>query len=166
MTVQEFVTGKGASCTIPLFVSNVFILHWFISNISEERRRADRFGGALCGAIFVEERFRELVVKKLIEISADAMKRVTDEEMQEIMTRDWEEKIRNQFNGAARTWTIRYPFSLIDRDRLDPNRGYPTFTITSEEVGEVFRPSVERIEWLVNCQIGAAVEKNGNLPKV
>lgn len=114
----------------------------------------------------MEERFKELVVQRLKEISEDAMARVSVQEMQEIMTREWEEKIRNQFSGAAKTWTIRYPFSLIDIGRLDPNRSYPTFTITSDEVKEVFRLSVEKILSLVNSQIGAAVKKDSNRPKV
>lgn len=113
----------------------------------------------------MEERFKELAVKKLEEISEDAMMRVSDQEMQDIMSRDWE-KIRNQVSGAVKTWTIRYPFSLIDRERLDPNRSWPTFTITYEEVKEVFRPIVERILSLVNSQIEAAVKKDGNPPKV
>lgn len=108
----------------------------------------------------------KLVVKKLKEISEDAMERVTEQELREILTRDWEEKIRNQFNGAAKSWTVRYPFSLIDRDRLDPRRGYPTFTITSDEVKEVFEPSVEKIRSLVNSQIEAADKKDGKLPEV
>lgn len=94
------------------------------------------------------------------------MERVTEQEMQDIMTRHWEDEIRNQFNGAHGTWTIRYPFSLLNAVRLDPNRGYPTFTITSDEVEEVFRPIVEQIELLVNGQIEAAVKKDGNDPEV
>lgn len=112
------------------------------------------------------ERFKELVGKKFEEKVADAIQRVTEEEWQDIMTRNWEQEIRNQFTGAARTWIVRLPYSLIDVHGPEPNGGRPTITITSEEVDEVFRPSVKRIESLVASQVEAAVMKYGKLPKV
>lgn len=114
----------------------------------------------------MEERFRELVIRKLKEISEDAMDHVSPEDIQKIMTHHWEDEIRGDFSGAAKTWEISQPFSLISRGPFDRSGGYPTFTITSEEVEEVFRPSVEKIKELVNSQIEAAVNKDGNFPRV
>lgn len=114
----------------------------------------------------MDERFKSLLIRKLQEISEDAMARVSDEEIQKIMSQNWENEIRSQFSGAARTWTVHVPYSLIDVDLLDPNHGYPTFTITSAEVEEVFRPIVKKIYSLVNRQIEAAVNKEGRAPKV
>lgn len=105
-------------------------------------------------------------MSKLQEVSEDAMARVSEEEIQEMMSRNWEDEIRSQFSGAVKTWTIRLPYSLIDADLLDPNSGYPKFTITSAEVEEVFRPIVKKIYSLVNRQIEAAVKKEGRAPKV
>lgn len=122
--------------------------------------------GDLCGAIFVDERFKALVIRKLQEISEDAMARVSDGQIQTIMSQNWENEIRSQFSGAAKTWTIHVPYSLIDADLLDPNHGHPTFTITSAEIEEVFRPIVKKIYSLVNRQIEAAVKKEGRAPKV
>ncbi|KAK7721306.1 hypothetical protein SLS64_001602 [Diaporthe eres] len=121
--------------------------------------------GDLCGAIFVDERFKALLTSKLQEVSEDAVTRVSGEEIREMMSRNWEDEIRSQFTGAAKTWTIRLPLSLIDADKLDPNSGWPKFTITSAEVEEVFRPIVEKIYSLVNRQIEAAVKKQGRAPK-
>ncbi|KAI7782498.1 actin-like atpase domain-containing protein [Diaporthe eres] len=121
--------------------------------------------GALCGAIFVEERFKELVIRKLEEISEDAMEHVSPQDIQKIMTNHWEDEIRDDFSGAAKTWEISQPFSLISKGPFDRSGGYPTFTITSEEVEEVFRPSVEQIGALVNSQIDAAVKTDGNFPR-
>lgn len=105
-------------------------------------------------------------MSKLQEVSEDAVARVSEEEIQEIMSRNWEDEIRSQFSGAAKTWTIRLPYSLIDVGHLDPNSGYPKFTITSAEVAEVFEPIVKKIYSLVNRQIEAAVKKEGRAPKV
>lgn len=114
----------------------------------------------------MDERFRALLMRKLQEVSEDAVARVSEQEIQEMMSRNWEDEIRSQFSGAAKTWTIRLPYSLIDADLLDPNSGYPKFTITSAEVEEVFRPIVKKIHSLVNRQIEAAVKKEGRAPKV
>lgn len=122
--------------------------------------------GALCGEIFVAERFKELIGQKFEEKVADAIQRVTEDEWQDIMTRNWEQEIRNQFTGAARTWIVRLPYSLIGVHGPEPNGGRPTITITSEEVEEVFGPIVKRIESLVASQVEAAVMKYGKLPKV
>lgn len=122
--------------------------------------------GALCGAIFVEERFKKLLIRKLKAIRQDAMSHVSDKEMLEMMSRNWENEIRSEFNGAANTWTIHQPYSLINASQLDPNSGFPTFTITSAEVEEVFKPSMEKIHSLVDRQIGAASKKQGAPPKV
>lgn len=124
------------------------------------------FIGDLCGAIFVDERFKALLTSKLQEVSEDAMARVSDKEIQDMMSQDWERQIRSQFSGAAKTWTIRLPLSLIDADLLRHNSGYPMIIITSAEVEEVFRPIVEKIYLLVNRQIEAAVKKQGRAPKV
>lgn len=105
-------------------------------------------------------------MSKLQEVSADAIARVSEEEIQEMMSRNWEDEIRSQFSGAAKTWTIRLPYSLIDAGQLDPNSGHPKFTITSAEVEEVFKPIVEKVYSLVNRQIEAAVKKEGRAPKV
>lgn len=94
------------------------------------------------------------------------MARVSDEEIQKIMSQNWENEIRNQFSGAAKTWTVHVPYNLIDANLLNPNHGHPTFTITSAEVEEVFRPIVKKIYSLVNRQIEAAVKKEGRAPKV
>lgn len=114
----------------------------------------------------MDERFKDLVIKQITERCGVNSERILDQDLEEIMTRTWEGEIRNQFNGEAKVWTIRLPFRLINTDQLDPNRGHPTFIITSEEVEEVFRPIVEKIESLVNSQIAAAFKKEGNLPKV
>lgn len=116
--------------------------------------------------MFVEERFEELLMRKIQEISPDAMEHDIKEAIKNMMSQTWEGQIRRQFSGAAKTWTIRLPLSLIDADQLGPNSGYPTIIITSAEVEEVFRPIVEKIYSLVNRQIEAAVKKEGRAPKV
>jgi hypothetical protein len=164
MTVQEAVAGEGESKDVSpsfqfLSISN-------LCNTYTEWTELTPLLGALCGEIFVAERFKELVLKKFEDKVADATRLVTEEEWQEIMTRNWEQEIRNQFTGAAKIWIIRLPYGLINAVGLEPNRGRPTVTITSEEVKEVFEPIVEKIRNLITSQIQAAVKKYKESPKV
>ncbi|KUI68585.1 hypothetical protein VM1G_04300 [Cytospora mali] len=121
--------------------------------------------GSLCGAIFVDERFKNLIMAKLKLIRNDALDLVADHEITEIMDRHWENGIRKRFIGAGHEWNIRYPYSLIDPAQMGNARSYPTFTITSQEVEDVFRPIVEKIQALVIDQINAVSEKEGSFPK-
>ncbi|ROW13226.1 hypothetical protein VPNG_04861 [Cytospora leucostoma] len=121
--------------------------------------------GALCGAIFVDERFEDLLELKLKLISEEALDLIDDDDIPEMMDRHWENGIRKLFTGTAQEWTIRYPFNLVDRHLMAGSRGFPTFTITSGEVEEVFRPIVEKIQELVVCQINAVSQKEDKLPK-
>lgn len=122
----------------------------------------------------MDNRFRSLLVKKLEECSEDAMQRLRERDIQELMRTVWENGIRSQFTGEENEWIIRQPQKLVnssmfvdeDDDDDDDNAEYPTFTITSEEVKEVFRPIVERIHELVKAQIRNVRTKTGKLPKV
>ncbi|ROW09511.1 hypothetical protein VMCG_02170 [Cytospora schulzeri] len=113
--------------------------------------------GALCGAIFVDEQFEGLLRHKLRQISKDALDRIDSREIQEMMTVNWENGIRKAFTGADQVWTIRYPYSLLNQAQIQDARVFPTFTITSEDVREVFRPTMDRIQALVVRQINAYV---------
>jgi hypothetical protein len=120
----------------------------------------------LCGAIFVDDCFKELLEQKLKQISEDALDRINENEIPEMMTVNWENGIRKAFTGADREWTIRYPYSLIDPIQVRDARGFPTFIITSEDIKEVFRPTMEKIQALVVRQINAVDKKEYKLPKV
>lgn len=126
----------------------------------------EQFLGALCGAIFVDERFEEVLELKLKLISEDALHVIDEDDIPEMMDRHWKNGIRKLFTGAAQEWTIRYPFNLVDRHLMARSREFPKFTITSGEVEEVFRPIVEKIQELVVCQINAVSKKEDKLPKV
>lgn len=122
--------------------------------------------GALCGAVFVDDRFKTLLKIKIDEVSPNAWSLVTNEEIQEIMTNDWQ-KIRGQFKGGVQEWTIRYPYSLINHEGcVKVGAGFPKFKITSDEVKQVFAPIVQKIKYLVNGQADAVLEKENKSPKV
>lgn len=99
------------------------------------------------------------------QISEDALDRINENEIPEMMTVNWENGIRKAFTGTDREWSIRYPYSLIDPYHLRDARRFPTFTITSEDIKDVFRPTMEKIQALVVRQINAVDKKEDKLPK-
>lgn len=116
--------------------------------------------------MFLDDEFKALLNRKIDEVSPDARERVTSEEIQTIMTEDWE-KIRNQFKGERKEWTIRHPYSLLGLNGPQDSRaGWPKFRITSSELKEVFEPVVQKIKALVHGQVDAVFAKEGQDPKV
>ncbi|KAI3391752.1 hypothetical protein diail_6846 [Diaporthe ilicicola] len=133
-------------------------------------REAATGEGGLCGAIFVDDRFRDLLKKKLEEFSPNAMRGLRERDIRQMITSEWENGIRSQFVGKVNKWVIRLPEKLVDPDMFvdeddDDDGDYPTFTITSDEVKDVFKPTMERIYALVDRQIQAVFEKTKKLPK-
>lgn len=169
MEVREVVKGEGqfrSDCTGPTLVDRPTPFPPCYFGQSGCGLADEKFTGALCGAIFVDERFEDLLKHKLTLIKEDALSHMEENEFREMMTVNWENGIRKAFTGAPREWSIRYPYSLLDQDTMRDGRGFLTFTITSEEIEEVFRPIMENIRDLVVHQINAVVTKEDKLPKV
>lgn len=168
MEVREVVKGEG-EFQIDLTGPN----QWTLPSLFEfaalrqsgRSQTNEQVPGALCGAIFVDERFKDLLKQKLKVITEDALERVGENDFREMVTENWENGIRKAFTGEAQEWTIRYPYSLIDPDQVRNGRGFPTFVINSEDIKEVFRPIMEKIQALVVQQINAVVAKEDKLPK-
>lgn len=126
----------------------------------------DTSSGALCGAVFLDDEFKALLNRKIEEVSPGARGRLASEELQNIMTDDWE-KIRNQFQGEKKVWTIRHPYSLLGLNGpQDLRNGWPKFEVTTSELKEVFDPVVQRIKALVHGQVDAVLAKEDQDPKV
>lgn len=158
LAVHEAVPGRGQPSS--------FSSHSYRCALHTMSTALTNYVGALCGGLFVAERFKELVINKFEQVFEVVRGPNLEQEMQKIMARDWEEEIRNEIGGPVKTWTIGLPISLANLGRLYENGNYPAITITSEEVEEVFRPSVEKIVSLITSQIDAATKKGDRYPKV
>lgn len=165
MEIREVVKGEGQFISSPNIPP--LIVLFILPTSGRAANHADQPSlGALCGAIVVDERFQDLLERKLKFNRDDALERIEDHEISEIMDRHWENGIRKMLTGTAREWTIRYPYSLVNPDIMGGAGGHSTFIVTSEEVEEVFRPIVEQIQALVVSQINSVVKKESKLPKV
>lgn len=69
--------------------------------------------GKLCGATFVDERFRDLLRQK---ISSSTWERLGEDKIAQLMNNEWENGIKSQFSGDGRKWSIQAPISSRKRD--------------------------------------------------
>lgn len=123
--------------------------------------------GSLCGAVFVDDRFLDLLKNKFKGIFEGAWDSLDPEELKDIMSQNWENGIRNQFSGETRTWTVRVPHSILDGVPRDQRGKYPKLIeISSKELEDVIHPIVEKIKSLVDAQVDAVKSKEGCPPKV
>lgn len=122
--------------------------------------------GGLCGAIFVDEAFKEVLKRKF-----DKRWEMMDESNRRDMIRtQWETGIKRNFKmGSDRSYNIRIPMECLlakERRVIGAITSLPTKKITPGDIREAFDPVVEKINSLIDGQINAVKEKEGVNPKV
>jgi hypothetical protein len=127
--------------------------------------------GKLCGAIFVDERFQEMIQDRL----ASRWEKLTDRSKRRLMNNDWEFGIKRSFDAdPSKVWTVQLPPEAIPRvggvHRLSRRRGdLPILNgqvqITTAHVEELFTPIIDNIKQLVDEQRNRVLAKEGKLPK-
>lgn len=126
--------------------------------------------GALAGAVFVDARFKLLLKQKFDEINPGLWEHLTPDEIEDIMSEDWQ-KMRIKFTGnpardPIRGFTVRVPAMLYAAGLLHAENELKKIQITPEDLKEVFRPVLEKIESLVFGQVKTVVAKKDQDPKV
>ncbi|KAL6788341.1 actin-like ATPase domain-containing protein [Trichoderma sp. SZMC 28012] len=116
--------------------------------------------GKLCGATFVDERFRLLLKSK---IPLSSWERLGEDGVARLMNAEWENGIKPQFCNDGRDWTIQIPFSSRKRDH--DQFSSPDINITNQEIIDVFRPIMSQIVELVTAQIQEVKRRYKKLPK-
>ncbi|KAL6696176.1 actin-like ATPase domain-containing protein [Trichoderma pleuroticola] len=119
-----------------------------------------RGDGKLCGATFVDERFRLLLKSK---IPLSSWERLGEDGVARLMNAEWENGIKPQFRNDGRDWTIQIPVSSRKRDHDEFSS--PEISITNQEIVDVFRPIVAQIVELVTTQIQEVKRRYKKLPK-
>jgi hypothetical protein len=117
--------------------------------------------GGLCGAVFVDEAFASLLMKKF---GQEAWDRMSPYSRQRLIQADWEYGIKHAFDGhKTRTWIIDMPpdcFASGERNRD------PRVELSAEDVRSVFDPVVNEIKSMVAEQIAAVKARCNKDPKV
>ncbi|KAJ4401979.1 hypothetical protein N0V85_005403 [Neurospora sp. IMI 360204] len=122
--------------------------------------------GGLCGAVFVDEAFNDLLKSKFPKKKWNAMETTS---RHRLIHDEWETGIKQQFdmNRLNRTWSIAMPWEcMTDKERRGSVASMPKLEITGKEVKVVFDPVIEKITDLIRGQITSVKKKTGANPKV
>jgi hypothetical protein len=119
--------------------------------------------GSLCGAVFVDEAFvnilqREFGWKRWCKMPAETLHRLVHDE--------WENGIKTSFDGREATWKIAVPFECLDRESLMFGLPLPKITLTARDVRSAFDPALDKIRAMVDEQVAAVRMIKGKNPKV
>lgn len=102
---------------------------------------------------------------KVLQITRNALNNASDKDIKQLMTKYWV-TMRDEFTSEQRTWDIEVPRSFLMKKNKHPVIGFSSFTVTSSELEEAFRPVVTKIAALVDGQVEAVRRKEMKLPKV
>ncbi|KAL6868456.1 hypothetical protein J3F83DRAFT_714726 [Trichoderma novae-zelandiae] len=116
--------------------------------------------GKLCGATFVDERFRTLLKRK---IAWATWQRLGDDGIARLMNNEWENGIKPQFCNDGRNWTLQIPSTSRKRDH--DQYSCPEVEVSNEEVVEVFSPIMTQVVELVTAQIQEVRKRYMKQPK-
>ncbi|EQB48470.1 hypothetical protein CGLO_12301 [Colletotrichum gloeosporioides Cg-14] len=125
-------------------------------------REVVKGSGALCGGVFLDEGFVELLKTKL---EAEAWNNMPAEDVKKMLNGDWEHGIKQQFDGKPRNWHVTLPAScrLPNSERRGMMR--QALVLTAGDLLPVFESVSQRIVKLVSDQIGGVLAQSGKLPK-
>ncbi|KAK1574456.1 uncharacterized protein LY79DRAFT_593272 [Colletotrichum navitas] len=127
-------------------------------------REAIKGDGELCGGVFLDEAFVNLIKDK---VTAQAWDNVPKDEAANVLNGDWEHGIKQQFDGQKdRQWHIKLPSGC--RVKKNPEQGIKrkrNLMLNLQDLLSVFDPIANKISSLVQKQIDGVRAKSGKLPK-
>jgi len=117
--------------------------------------------GDLCGAIFIDQRFENLIATML---SADHIfEGPRPEYLKKMLNREWENGIKRCFNTRQeQQWVVELPQQLMQATGVLT----PHLPLKTGHVKRCFSPAITQIRDLVNVQIEEIEKKEGRKPKV
>ncbi|GJC80448.1 hypothetical protein ColLi_03286 [Colletotrichum liriopes] len=119
--------------------------------------------GDLCGGVFLDEAFINLIKEK---VTPQAWRKVPKDEAANVLNGDWEHGIKQQFDGQVRDWHIKLPPECVAKEISQ--RGIKrkrNLILNLQDLLPVFEPIAKRIGSLVQKQIDGVRAKSGKLPK-
>ncbi|KAL2122265.1 hypothetical protein VTJ04DRAFT_2720 [Mycothermus thermophilus] len=132
--------------------------------ISYELSTEHRIGG-LCGAVFVDEAFANLLMSKL---GKEAWNQMDPYIRQRMLQVDWEQGVKQTFDGKDRKWVIDASSGSINQTTLAPKSPWKKLTrveLTGDEVRGVFDTVVTKIGEMVLEQIKGVTSQKKTQPK-
>ncbi|CAP65369.1 uncharacterized protein PODANS_6_8790 [Podospora anserina S mat+] len=119
--------------------------------------------GGLCGAVFVDEAFTDILKRKF---GKNKWRKLGDDARHRIQHDEWENGIKTQFDGSYREWKFTMPWECLEHVDLKSGTLIPKIVITSDEIQRAFDPVLDKIFVMVQEQVAAVTRKKGHGPKV
>ncbi|GJC92644.1 HSP70 family chaperone [Colletotrichum higginsianum] len=126
-------------------------------------REAVKGNGGLCGGVFLDEGFVNLMKSK---IGSESWASISIENMKKLMNGEWEHGIKQQFDTRPRDWPVTLPSGCI---MTGPSRRVmkkETITLNHSDLLPVFETISQQIIKLIQEQIDGVRATSGKLPKV
>ncbi|POR38244.1 Uncharacterized protein TPAR_01548 [Tolypocladium paradoxum] len=128
--------------------------------------------GKLCGAVFLDEGFLELLKSKM---PPDVRDKIGVSDVQWIMNQFWENGMKPQFHGNNEPFVVPVPYGgrlenhfqspALDFNRKNQLSRISRLTSTRHELSDIYKPVVAEVAALVCSQIRKVIEAHEKPPK-
>ncbi|KAE9565894.1 hypothetical protein CGMCC3_g17931 [Colletotrichum fructicola] len=125
-------------------------------------KEAVKGDGRLCGCLFLDQAFVEMVRSKVGSHVWDAL---PNEEIRQLLHNDWEHGIKKQFHGQDRDWVVTLPYGCRSAADQISRARKPVLILNKSDLEPVFYQIVRQIEDLVKKQAEQVQLKHNKSPK-
>ncbi|KAF9874472.1 hypothetical protein CkaCkLH20_08035 [Colletotrichum karsti] len=115
--------------------------------------------GGLCGAIFLDEEFENILKPRINALSKDLWDFIPRDEIDKMIQDNWENGIKQEFVSETRDWTISLSATCIQRTQET------MIKIEGSLVKQAFEGIISKIESLVDDQVLALEKATGKAPR-
>ncbi|KAF0638040.1 hypothetical protein FPSE5266_00075 [Fusarium pseudograminearum] len=113
-------------------------------------KKWDGSEGKLCGGVFLDEEFLELIKGK---VTPGSWPSVSIAEQKMFLNNEWEHGIKPQFSNQNRTWQVDLPDSCSGPTSGGNMKRRKAIDLSSDEIWSVYNPIINKIEALVSRRI-------------
>ncbi|WQF77449.1 Putative ATPase, nucleotide binding domain-containing protein [Colletotrichum destructivum] len=125
-------------------------------------REAVKGNGGLCGGVFLDEGFVNLMKSK---IGLESWASMSIEDIKKLMNGDWEHGIKQQFDARPRDWPVTLPAGCFKPGPSRRMMKKETITLNHSDLLPVFETISQQIIKLIQEQIDGIRATSGKLPK-
>lgn len=126
-------------------------------------KEAVKGNGRLCGGVFLDQAFIELMRRK---VTPDVWDALPKDEVQRLLNGDWEHGIKKQFHGQQKDWIVTLPPGCRHINGNSSFLRKQTLILNYADLDPMFRKTATNVAELVKEQIQHVGLKYGKLPKV
>ncbi|KAM3514974.1 hypothetical protein MY11210_001333 [Beauveria gryllotalpidicola] len=118
--------------------------------------------GGLCGGIFVDQNFDDLITRKM---GGSPWKGIDSAEKRKFMKDNWENGIKSQFSGNHRSFFAEVPEGYLPDGAMGKRKRLQSICLDRNDLLSVFSPVIRKICDLVENQKDAITKKQLSAPK-